>query len=945
MKKRRRLLSSDTDHDTDGGSTPSVPVLDVIQDGDHRPAAAGKRRRTTTTDVMDVDSDDYDDDDDDFVKVINTLPQAHTSTRKSRPASRSNHMSIDISKVPNPKSSKISKNESTATISRKTITKTVSVASSSHWQDSSDDIAEQIDSDFEDPCSSPSRAATTSRKRSNDTSISTTSTAQGSQRSRKKKSHKDTDRPASSPSSWKSRSTQGKMPMDSESGQASLKRWTVPGTRFRGPSNASSTNKKATLLDMNELWVDKFHPISEAELAVHSGKVSQMRNWLVEALSNPGATRRRILCLTGPSGSGKTAAIRVLASKMGIEMLEWFNPYNMNQFGENDVENEGDERRQYESITKRFAQFLERADKYPSLVFESTTQTCIPLKATNKPKIILIEDLPNVANNVTRTAIHTAIRSFARTPRSKFPLVFIISEVACIGGDLSSTSFRSGGDERKITIKDVIPPDIMTLGCVAEIKFNPVAPTLVKKCLTRICDVVYRTAAQKLIRPRPVELEWISKTCNGDIRCAINSLQFASLREPGAFILGNGRNGGKANKCIGGRSGNKKNAEVHQDDNQEEQFTMDKNPFTRDVSLTIFRVLGKFLYNKRMGDDDESEDTKRPGDKKSNTVYQEHEPEIYIRRRLDSNSHTDITKISDAECVDDEQRFKLPTPEYLPLPPYLAHYERKPFILEPERIVEFSHLEAGKLIDYLFQNYMAFYLDIDEVEVAAEYFSAADLFLASNTWRGPMSSYATSVTTRGLAFAHLTNLPATNPLSQFNGNSPPFQFRPFFKPQLYQVSSDIRDRDSDIRRGVWTWLTDAIKEGREMTPPSFDVSRVDLIPYLGKMFNKPRLSRFGMPEYSLPPYLSHLTATITKYPTLASCDASNHSQHAHKQVDENDMAEEGDDEHDPYGENGLWSHLPLTGRISSADEVRATQAVVKEDNEFVDEIQEFDDEF
>ena len=185
----------------------------------------------------------------------------------------------------------------------------------------------------------------------------------------------------------------------------------------------------------------------------------------------------------------------------------------------------------YEPITRRFAQFLERADKYVSLPYESNTHASVPQVVSKKPKIILVEDLPNVANHITKTAIHNAIRKYATSSRSQFPIVFIITEVACIGGDSGNTGFRAS-DERKLTLKDVIPSDVMTMGCVREIKFNSVAPTLVKKCLTRVCDVVFRTGTQKLIRPSLAELEWISKTCNGDIRCAINNLQFSSLREP-----------------------------------------------------------------------------------------------------------------------------------------------------------------------------------------------------------------------------------------------------------------------------------------------------------------------------------------------------------------------------------------------------------------------------
>ena len=36
------------------------------------------------------------------------------------------------------------------------------------------------------------------------------------------------------------------------------------------------------------------------------------------------------------------------------------------------------------------------------------------------------------------------------------------------------------------------------------------------------------------------------------------------------------------------------------------------------------------------------------------------------------------------------------------------------------------------LIDFLYQNYISFYRDIEEIEVAADCFAAADLYLVPN---------------------------------------------------------------------------------------------------------------------------------------------------------------------------------------------------------------------
>ncbi|TPX33630.1 hypothetical protein SmJEL517_g03579 [Synchytrium microbalum] len=672
--------------------------------------------------------------------------------------------------------------------------------------------------------------------------------------------------------------------------QSSLKRWVVPGAAgptYMDDSSSSSQVKKPISTELNELWIDKFHPVSEAELAVHSRKVSEVRGWLQAATSNRPSKRERILCLTGPSGAGKTAALRVLASEMRIEILEWLNPFNNNLF---EGTEDGEYTHSYESITQRFTQFLERADKYPSLTFESSSQTSIPQQVTQSRKLILMEDLPNVSNDKTRAVVHSAVRAFANSRRSKFPLVFIVSEVACTGGDPGRF------DEKSVTVKDVVPSDVSALGCVAEIRFNPIAPTLIKKCLARICEMVYRTASQKLHRPTSSDIEHISKTSNGDIRCAINGMQFMGLTRHETRVIGT--SAGKSGK-------GKKKAE-----------SMDlQNPFTRDVSLLIFRVLGKILYNKREGDGR----SHGIGDKrisKPPTVYQLYEPDVVMRPQ-----GVGMTK----------------------LPSYMAHYERKPFAREPERIAEDGHMEADFLNAYLHQNYPPFYIDIEEIEVAADYLASADLLLAPKMFRNQLSTYATSLATRGLAFAHLTNLPESNPLFPDTRPRPPHVFRPFYRPQVFQVNSDIRTRDEYIRKSMWCLLNDSVNEQenegvgngtRVCSMTSFDVGRVDLIPYMAKIL-KPQKNVFGVVEQMLPPYLAPLVSELTQFPnTHPSQPQLRMNAGHHDSIDENDVVDKELPEDEDAG-------IPLSGRISNVNE--SEQALMSPTTPSVGRLVEIDD--
>lgn len=81
----------------------------------------------------------------------------------------------------------------------------------------------------------------------------------------------------------------------------------------------SSLNKKTTERD-DELWLEKYKPMSETELAVHKKKVAEVRSWLLDHLSCKKGFNG-ILLLTGSAGAGKTATVQVLANELGLELM------------------------------------------------------------------------------------------------------------------------------------------------------------------------------------------------------------------------------------------------------------------------------------------------------------------------------------------------------------------------------------------------------------------------------------------------------------------------------------------------------------------------------------------------------------------------------------------------------------------------------------------------
>ncbi|KAI3372302.1 hypothetical protein L3Q82_022668 [Scortum barcoo] len=438
------------------------------------------------------------------------------------------------------------------------------------------------------------------------------------------------------------------------------------GETFSSDPHTAYVWKESAQRNQDEPWVDRYSPRSQTELAVHKKKIEEVENWM---RIHTGTSKGGILLLMGPSGCGKTATIQVLSHELGLRVHEWTNPtilepysHTQHEWGMNGLS--------YTSQLAQFRDFLLRANKYNCLKMAGD-------EGCTYRKLILVEEFPNQFYRQPGS-LHDILRHFVKT--SRCPLVFIVSD--SLNGDGSS--------------RLLFPKEIQEELDISSISFNPVAPTTMMKVLTRISTLETGKSCRRMCVPNQAVLEMLCSGSSGDIRSAINSLQFSSLPAPslekGLLKMKKDSTVSSLGKAVSRKNQRKKSKQTKEQ--EEEQAIGGK-----DASLFLFRALGKILHCKRG------------------------EPE----------------SAEAAKCA-----------PRLGLPSHLSHHHREMLLEDPELVVERSHMSGEFFNLYLHQNYLDFFSEVEDVERASSYLSDADLLTADWTCRSTMKDYGSSVATRGL---------------------------------------------------------------------------------------------------------------------------------------------------------------------------------------------------
>ncbi|KAJ3132737.1 Cell cycle checkpoint protein rad17 [Physocladia obscura] len=316
--------------------------------------------------------------------------------------------------------------------------------------------------------------------------------------------------------------------------QRSQQALAMPKKWILGSQSSQSQKSRPPTRIENQLWVDKYTPFTEDELAVNKSKVSDVRNWLNMALELEYSGMRRIhkthrlLALTGISGSAKTATIRVLSLQLNFEIIEWINPVN------DAFENSHEYWDQSSTITQKFTEFVTSARKSNTLNFNNESDDNL-VESQRTPKVILVEDIPNLSHAQTRANFHQVLRSHVFSAASVHPIVLILSD--CVAGN------NGGGEDWKMRLTDkaihlkTLVPDDIRLSKV--------------KALSSIVSQEFRGLINpNYKRPSKSKIESIANGSGGDIRCALNALQFNTLFDGNIGIKSKSKKNDRSTKNI-----------------------------------------------------------------------------------------------------------------------------------------------------------------------------------------------------------------------------------------------------------------------------------------------------------------------------------------------------------------------------------------------------------
>lgn len=357
-----------------------------------------------------------------------------------------------------------------------------------------------------------------------------------------------------------------------------------------------------------QTYIDKYRPKTVDEVAVHRRKVEEVQAWLLEAACwsqtlkhqrSVASTFPKLLILYGSSGVGKSTLVEILCGELGLNVRQWSDTGNSGgtRLGALSYAQatstasgvggglDGDHfefAAPFVSNLDDFRDFMLRSAIFPSLALTVVSDDASAgnggqlgahgAESQDAGDLLLIQELPKVHDDVGKERMQEILSQYLRYGR--FPAVLVATT-----GDRADESAHEAALARLLSSEVVRSPSTRLL------KVNPVNFTLMRKLLRRVAE-------RESLLLTSDHLDSIARSSAGDIRTALNTLQFYGMA-PQLLVVEPGR----AKESKGPRSLKRRPRNLLED----EMGTAAQSGIAcgRDDFLDNLHTLGKLLYAKR----------------------------------------------------------------------------------------------------------------------------------------------------------------------------------------------------------------------------------------------------------------------------------------------------------------------------------------------------------